>query len=179
MSPTIRVDEDVYQALQRRAEPFVDTPNSVLRHLLDLSESESSGSGSNASDHPATGESGRMAPARRRSQGTKKKTKRTRAPSGNLLSQEEYELPLLETLSQLGGSAAAGEAIARLGDRLKGKLKPADYEKLDSGAIRWENRAQFVRYELVQKGDMKDDSPRGVWEISQQGRDRLSKESAA
>jgi hypothetical protein len=179
MSPTIRIDEDVYQALQRRAEPFVDTPNSVLRRLLDLGVSESSGSGSDASDQPAASEYERTAPGRRKSQGTKKKAKRTRAPSGTLLSQDEYELPLLETLSQLGGSAAAGEAIERLGERLNGKLKPADYEKLDSGAIRWENRAQFVRYELVQRGDMKDDSPRGVWEISQQGLDRLSKESAA
>ncbi len=179
MSPTIRVDEDVYGALQRRAEPFVDTPNSVLRRLLDLGESGSSGSSSNPTNQPAAGKSGRTAPTRRKTQGTNKKRKRTRAPSGTLLSQEEYQLPLLETLSQLGGSAAAGEVIERLGDQLDGKLKPADYEKLDSGAIRWENRAQFVRYELVQRGDMKGDSPRGVWEISQQGRERLAKESAA
>jgi len=33
--PTIRIDEDVYKALQQRGEPFVDTPNSVLRKLLE------------------------------------------------------------------------------------------------------------------------------------------------
>ncbi|MYW05313.1 DUF4357 domain-containing protein [Streptomyces sp. SID3343] len=35
-SRTIRVDDEVYAALQRRAEPFVDTPNSTLRKLLGL-----------------------------------------------------------------------------------------------------------------------------------------------
>jgi len=36
MSRTIRIDEEVYQALKRRAEPFEDSPNDVLRRLLDL-----------------------------------------------------------------------------------------------------------------------------------------------
>jgi hypothetical protein len=34
--PTITVDEDVFGYLQARAEPFVDTPNSVLRRELGL-----------------------------------------------------------------------------------------------------------------------------------------------
>ncbi|MEU1699045.1 MULTISPECIES: DUF4357 domain-containing protein [Streptomyces] len=36
MSPTIRVDDEVYEELQRRAKPFVDTPNSTLRRVLGL-----------------------------------------------------------------------------------------------------------------------------------------------
>ena len=36
MSPTIRVDDEVYALLQQRAEAFVDTPNTVLRRILDL-----------------------------------------------------------------------------------------------------------------------------------------------
>ena len=34
--PVIRVDEEVWKELQRRAEPLVDTPNSVLRKMLGL-----------------------------------------------------------------------------------------------------------------------------------------------
>ena len=34
--PVIRVDDEVWKELQRRAEPLVDTPNSVLRKLLGL-----------------------------------------------------------------------------------------------------------------------------------------------
>ena len=36
--PVIRVDDEVWKQLQRRAEPLVDTPNSVLRKILGLTE---------------------------------------------------------------------------------------------------------------------------------------------
>jgi hypothetical protein len=39
MAPTIRVDDEVYALLQSRAEAFVDTPNTVLRRLLNLTGS--------------------------------------------------------------------------------------------------------------------------------------------
>ena len=37
--PTIRIDDDVYDWLQQRAKPFVDTPNSVLRRELGIAGS--------------------------------------------------------------------------------------------------------------------------------------------
>ena len=44
MTPTIRVDDEVYALLQERGEAFVDTPNTVLRRILGLTESgESTG----------------------------------------------------------------------------------------------------------------------------------------
>lgn len=36
MSPTIRIDEEVWAWLQERARPFEDTPNSVLRRVAGL-----------------------------------------------------------------------------------------------------------------------------------------------
>jgi 5-methylcytosine-specific restriction protein A len=36
MAPTIRIDDDVYSWLQDRAEPFIDTPNAVLRRIAGL-----------------------------------------------------------------------------------------------------------------------------------------------
>lgn len=36
MTPTIRIDNDVWTYLKKKAEPFEDTPNSVLRRLLRL-----------------------------------------------------------------------------------------------------------------------------------------------
>jgi hypothetical protein len=41
LSPTIRVDDEVYALLQERAEAFIDTPNTVLRRILDLEPSTS------------------------------------------------------------------------------------------------------------------------------------------
>ena len=36
MPPVIRIDDDVFQCLQKQAVPLVDTPNDVLRRLLGL-----------------------------------------------------------------------------------------------------------------------------------------------
>ena len=36
MSPTIRIDDEVYSWLQERARPFEDTPNTVLRRIAGL-----------------------------------------------------------------------------------------------------------------------------------------------
>lgn len=38
MPPTIRIDDKVYAWLQQRAQPFEDTPNSVLRQIAGLDE---------------------------------------------------------------------------------------------------------------------------------------------
>src|SRR4051812_6227175 len=39
--PQIRIDDDVYRALQGRAEPFTDTPNDVLRRVLGIEDDAS------------------------------------------------------------------------------------------------------------------------------------------
>jgi hypothetical protein len=36
MMPTIRIDDEVYEVLQHKAQAFVDTPNTVLRRVLGL-----------------------------------------------------------------------------------------------------------------------------------------------
>ena len=44
--PTIRIDDDVFAELQKRATPFVDTPNDVLRRLFSLDGGRLPSSGS-------------------------------------------------------------------------------------------------------------------------------------
>jgi hypothetical protein len=53
MVPTIRVDDDVYEWLQQRAKPFVDTPNSVLRRELGITDTVPTPA---AGSRPAPGE---------------------------------------------------------------------------------------------------------------------------
>lgn len=43
-----------------------------------------------------------------------------------------------------------------------------------TGENKWRNRVDWVRYQLVQKGEL-DGSQRGVWRITQKGRDRLAR----
>jgi restriction endonuclease Mrr len=55
---------------------------------------------------------------------------------------------------------------------MKVKLTWYDMQKLpSSGEILWENTAQWVRFYLVRQGFLSKDSPRGVWEITDKGRE--------
>ena len=172
MNPTIRIDEDVFEALQAQAEPLVDTPNSVLRRVLGLANTQEARS--HAVDQVIPG--GEARPSRKAARKASRKSRRTgfkRAHPGSTLSDEAYELPILRVLDQKGGRAPTSEVIDALEGQLDGKLTSTDREELSSGQIRWRNRAQFVRLRLVDGGDMAKNSPRGVWEITDQGRRRL------
>ena len=81
---------------------------------------------------------------------------------------------MLQIIAEHGHRAAAREVLDELGTRLDGLLTEVDKEPLASGNIRWRNRAQFVRLRLVEQGDLVKDSPRGIWELTQQGRRRTA-----
>jgi hypothetical protein len=63
--------------------------------------------------------------------------------------------------------------VDAVGKQLDGRLRDIDREPLKSGAIRWENRIQFVRLKLIERGWMEKDTPRGIWAISDEGRKQL------
>src|SRR5258708_1010765 len=157
MNKQIEVDEDVFRRLASEAKPFVDTPNSVLRRLLGLPEP-----GQITTDR---------GPALRRRTGS-------RAPSHAILPEEEYELPLLQSLIDAGGASPTKDAIAAVGTKLCDRLTPQDKALLKSGVIRWENRVQFVRLNLVRRKLMAPDAPWGTWKISEQGRKFVADQGA-
>ena len=150
MQPTIEIDDEVFTALKANAEPLVDTANTVLRRVLGLEPS---------------GEP--VASAQPRS------SKLARGPHKPLLSEREYELPILRYLDEHGGRAPSRDVTQAVGGELADKLTEFDRQPLKSGDIRWENRTAFVRLRLVERGELKDDSPRGTWEITEKGRERL------
>jgi len=156
----IEIDDDVFRHLQEHAQPLIDSSNDVLRRLLDLEAREESASRRNE-DRPT---------ARRRTTRKAKKS-RTRARSGSLLPGTAYEQPIMKALTGMGGKGAAREVIAAVGDELAELLTGPDQEPLNSGEVRWHNRAHFARLRLVERGLMKKDSPRGVWELTQAGMD--------
>lgn len=150
MTVQIEVDDEVWALLRERAEPLVDTPNSVIRRELGLDAS---------SEHD-----GRRGPMR---------TKMERAPFGTLLPEKEYERPILEVLVEAGGSAASREVTKAVGERVSDRLTPLDRQTLASGEIRWANRVHFTRLRMVEQGLLRKDSPRGTWEITEKGRAAL------
>ena len=170
------VDDDIFEALQAKAEPLIDDINAVLRRLLGIAESSASasrGSTERGSAAARTGKKSRTSGKRGR-----RRKSGTRAPRGATLPNSEYELPMLRALTDLGGSANARAVVDRMEQILEGKLQPIDREKITTGAIRWKNRTQFVRSKLIAENAMKKDSPRGIWEITDEGRARLGSEGA-
>lgn len=142
MTPVLRVDDEVYEALKKKAIPFEDTPNSVLRRILGLAGSTS----------------------------TRPRQTPKRAPRGSSTPKREYYIPILEAVAELSGKAEAREALDRVYPKIKGRLKTHDHDLLSSGETVWRNATRWARADLVRKGLLKKDSPNGVWEISDAGR---------
>ena len=164
---TIRVDIDieVYEELQRRAKAFVDTPNSVLRRLLFESDEDAPDAGRiyNRSLHASADAEATMNPQVQQ-----------RASSADLLPASEYTLPILEALIALGGVAGPKAVLEHVGNAIRDRLQPMDFEAPPSGGIRWKSRAHFHRYELMGQGLMANPR-RGVWAITDEGRDYVKR----
>lgn len=93
--------------------------------------------------------------------------------------ESQYRVPILRVLSDMGGSGKAADVLERVGEIMKPRLKPVDFEPLASGPDnpRWRNAAQWARNSMVKEGLLKSDSPRGVWEITEAGMQRLKEDA--
>ncbi|HEU0072449.1 MAG TPA: winged helix-turn-helix domain-containing protein [Dehalococcoidia bacterium] len=138
MMPTIRVDDEVFKELQMHATPFVDTPNDVLRRLLSLEKGKS--------------------------QTTAIRSSSRRRGSDSYTSQKEFRKPILDALVRFGGRARMADVIGDIKARVA--LKPGDFETTQSGAVLWENRAQWERLAMVKEGLLRADSPHGIWQLA-------------
>ena len=88
---------------------------------------------------------------------------------------ELFEIPILRALETMGGSGRVADVLDRVGAIVQGQLKPVDLDRLPSNdrQPRWRNTAQWSRLDMVKEGLLRADSPKGVWEITEQGRARL------
>jgi hypothetical protein len=86
----------------------------------------------------------------------------------------DFEIPLLKALVKLGGKASPAEAYPEV-EKMMGlnpKDFPEEYEKYKSDAIKWKNKIAWAREYLKRKNQL-DGSERGVWEITEIGRERV------
>jgi len=85
--------------------------------------------------------------------------------------EDAYYRPILEALQALGGSAPMNQVLERVLDTMRSTLKDVDFEPLasDPDMSRWKNAAQWARNSMVKEGLLRNDSPRGVWQISEAG----------
>ncbi len=149
---TIQISDQLYRRLLRRARSFDETPEDVISRLID--DAQSDGNEDLAqSEH--------------------------RASPGSVLPVQHYWVPILEVLSENGGSAPSTVVIDALEERMEGTLTPDDHLRLKSGEIRWRNRARFARLRMKERGLLKDSSHRGIWEMTSAGREYLELEASS
>ena len=148
--PTIRVDNDVFEGLQKLAKPFVDSPSSVIRKLLE--------------------EKGVIA-------GEEAKTKpRASHPAGQaaaLTPQPIYEQFLLFILDrEFKGKGHKRDVTTAVIRRMmaEGFIGPADQEMVATGETRAENTIAWGRNALKERGYISKLSMRGTWELTPDGR---------
>ena|ERR1700677_2979046 len=135
----IRIDDEVWACLQKKAKAFEDTPNSVLRRVFGIDRANG------------------------------KRSVKNRAARGTVTTQSAFGGPLLRVLYESGGSGKMSEVIDRVGTLMKEQLNDLDRQLLPSGEVRWRNAVQWERNAMVKEGHLKKDSPRGVWELTAKG----------
>jgi hypothetical protein len=147
MMPTIRIGADVFKALQSLAEPFTDTPESVIRRLLEVRG---------------------VLPSSRSNFAAPEKQSRARG----LTPQSRYEeFLLLVLVTQFKGKGHKHEVTKAVeaAMRARGFLSPAAMEKVSSGETRAENTIAWARNALKERGLVSRASPRGIWELTPKG----------
>jgi Mrr N-terminal domain len=147
MMPVIRISDATFVRLQAHARPLEDTADDVVRLALDaLEKIKGSGSKTVAAPKP-------------------KKTRRR----GNKTPQRDFRLPLMKTLLLLGGSAEVQDIRKKMLPLVTETLTDDDHEPVSTGEERWWNATCWERSDLVKEGLFREDSPRGVWELSDAG----------
>lgn len=158
--PTVRISDESMQRLKAWAEPLVDTVDSALAKALDAAERYR-----DARDRTDSG------PAAKAGAGE------VRSP--NVLTKAIRE-PLMEAIYERGGSAAGRDLYPALRERMKRYLTPGDFDRMNAGDDGWRKSVKAARDHLVREGKLRDDSPRGVWALSDAGlaqvESRLEKE---
>lgn len=170
MVRSVDVDEEVWEQLKAQAEPFIDTPNTVLRRVLGLAPTDEERALARQSPN-------RRSPRRDPDSHENARAPRpgSRAPMGSLLPESEYELPILRVLADRGGSAPARDVVTAVGKMVADRLTELDREELPNGGQRWQNRIQFTRLRLKERGLIKSGSPRGLWELADAGAEAVGK----
>jgi hypothetical protein len=151
MAPVVRISEQTWERMQQYAKPLVDTPDSVINAALDALDA-------------ASGE------IKKPKNILAAITEQSRQQKGELTPQRDFRRPLLNILLQLGGKASTTDIRNSLQKRLVKSFKAGDLEQVSSGEIRWWNAVCWERADLIRENLFREDSPRGIWELTEQGK---------
>lgn len=86
----------------------------------------------------------------------------------------DFEIPLLQALVKLSGKAKVKDVYPEV-EKIMGLTPstfPEEYEMYQKGQTKWKNKTAWAREYLKRKGQI-DGTERGVWKITEIGRDRI------
>jgi hypothetical protein len=152
MMPVIRVSDATWERMKSHARPFEDKPEDIVNLALDALDEKM----------------GRTKPRPQAAPVVEKTVE------GKKLPQKEFRYPLITALYELGGSAPVSEIRKVMEKKMAPRLSDADYEEVSTGEPRWWNAICWERANLVREGLFLDSSERGVWELSDKGKESAS-----
>ena len=178
--PEISIGEDNWERLKLWAVPLEDTADDALKRVLDFAKqhrnceqcrSESEVEGNAAESNSPRTNFELLSLDQNKKEPMLKTVIASRLPRGRKVPNEEYYAPILLTLLGLGGSARASDVLDGVEERMKHMFTEVDYQDRPSGGIsRWKHTAHWGRNAMVhQLGLLRNDSPHGVWELSEAG----------
>lgn len=74
---------------------------------------------------------------------------------------------IIKGLKAHGGTARVNQVLDWMEQKLNDKLTPRDMQLRKSGRLVWKNNACWERFQMVKKGILKNDSLKGIWELSE------------
>ena len=96
--------------------------------------------------------------------------------------EEDFHHPIMEALVAMGGSGIKNEVLDRVGQLMHGLLTAVDCSPIRGGDPHtplWRITAEAAKRPLVREGLLKGDSPKNVWELTDEGRSRAAANPAA
>jgi hypothetical protein len=145
--PVIRISDELFKEVQKYAEPLVDNFETALWKALKQNE---------------------KIPI------LHQRKERSRA-TAELTPPSEYWIPTLKSISDKGGKSTRQEVHNDFKQRMQDKLKPGDFELNNDGTTKWSKQLDYQRLAMVHNGLIKKDSRAGEWEITELGKQWLSR----
>lgn len=156
--PTIRVEDDVFEGLKKIAEPFTDTPNSVIRRLL-----VKDGAIQELTTKPIKSSSGNVT---------------LDSANTRLTPQSVYEEFLLYVLANdfngTGQKHKVSEAVFNL-MKDHGYIGALEMTLVSTGESKALNTIAWARNALKDDGLISRSSARGIWELTDEGKQKAGK----
>src|SRR6266700_857527 len=153
-----RISDGNWKRIQQWAVALEDNFNDALAKVLDAAEAHRE---SSVSEPPI---STRQAPT------TTHHELADRVLSRAGTWRRRYEEAILTALFVAGGESTADKIVSGVFKKLGANLRESDHRIEPSGQQQWVHRVHANRFHLVELGMLKNDSPHGLWQLTDAGR---------